>query len=276
MKKVRSFLVPVLIAVFVAVMIFSVWQIVKTQLEYKEADTLYFDLQDKYVETVPETTPGTKESEETTDAPDPSEPVTESSDTTSEPETETVPITVDFASLLADNGDVVGWIFCPDTPINYPVVQGKDNNEYLRHDLNGRYLVSGTLFVDYRNGSIGEDTNFVIYGHNMKNQTMFGTILKYKEQSYYNAHPLLYYLTPEQNYMLEPIAGLVVSTGDMIYQTSPDMENFPAYVEKHVDKSGFRSEATYTPGDILVTLSTCSYEFDTARYVLVCKLTEIE
>lgn len=276
MKKVRSFLVPVLIAVFVAVMIFSVWQIVKTQLEYKEADTLYFDLQDKYVETVPETTPGTKESEETTDAPDPSEPVTESSDTTSEPETETVPITVDFASLLADNGDVVGWIFCPDTPINYPVVQGKDNNEYLRHDLNGRYLVSGTLFVDYRNGSIGEDTNFVIYGHNMKNQTMFGTILKYKEQSYYNAHPLLYYLTPEQNYMLEPIAGLVVSTGDMIYQTSPDMENFPAYVEKLVDKSGFRSEATYTPGDILVTLSTCSYEFDTARYVLVCKLTEIE
>lgn len=276
MKKVRSFLVPVLIAVFVAVMIFSVWQIVKTQLEYKEADTLYFDLQDKYVETVPETTPGTKESEETTDAPDPSEPVTESSDTTSEPETETVPITVDFASLLADNGDVVGWIFCPDTPINYPVVQGKDNNEYLRHDLNGRYLVSGTLFVDYRNGSIGEDTNFVIYGHNMKNQTMFGTILKYKEQSYYNAHPLLYYLTPEQNYMLEPIAGLVVSTGDMIYQTSPDMENFPAYVEKLVDKSGFRSEAAYTPGDILVTLSTCSYEFDTARYVLVCKLTEIE
>lgn len=276
MKKVRKYLIPILIIVFATVMLVSIWQIMKTQLEYMDADTLYSEFQDKYVETIPETTPGTEVIKESTDTSDTSGSEPNSTDTTSESETEAVPITVDFVSLLADNGDVVGWIYCPNTPINYPVAQGKDNNEYLRHDLKGKYLVSGTLFVDYRNGLIGEDINYVIYGHNMKNQTMFGTILKYKEQSYYDEHPVLYYLTPEQNYKLEPIAGLVVSTEDMIYQPSPETDSFSEYVEKLVEKSGFQSEAEYFPGDSLVTLSTCSYEFDTARYVLVCKLTEIE
>lgn len=264
MKKAKNALVSVLIAVLIAVMVFCVWQIVKTQRDYKEADTLYSQLQDKYVETVPETTPDTFGEE------------SDSPDVTPESPPETAPITIDFRNLLAENEDVVGWIYCPDTPINYPVVKGKDNNEYLRRDMNGKYLVSGTIFADYRNEPIVEDLNYVIYGHNMKNQTMFGTILKYKEQSYYDAHPVLYYLTPEQNYKLEPIAGLVVSTEDMIYQPSPETDSFSEYVEKLVEKSGFRSEAEYFPGDTLVTLSTCSYEFDTARYVLVCKLTEIE
>lgn len=268
MKNARKVLVPILITALIAFMVFCVCQIVKTQQDYKEADTLYSELRDKYVETVPDILPET--------TPDTSGTESESSDTTPEPLSETVPIAIDFDALLADNEDVVGWIYCPDTPINYPVAQGKDNNEYLRHDLNGKYLVSGTIFVDYRNGPVGEDLNYVIYGHNMKNQTMFGTILKYKEQSYYDEHPVLYYLTPEQNYKLEPIAGLVVSTEDMIYQPSPETDSFSEYVEKLVEKSGFRSEAEYYPGDTLVTLSTCSYEFDTARYVLVCKLTEIE
>lgn len=268
MKKAKNALVSVLIAVLIAVMVFCIWQIVKTQRDYKEADTLYSQLQDKYVETVPDILPET--------TPDTSGTESESFDTTPEPLPETAPIAIDFDALLAENEDVVGWIYCLDTPINYPVVMGKDNNEYLRRDMNGKYLVSGTIFADYRNEPIGEDLNYVIYGHNMKNQTMFGTILKYKEQSYYDEHPVLYYLTPEQNYKLEPIAGLVVSTEDMIYQPSPEAESFSKYVEKLVEKSGFRSDAEYFPGDSLVTLSTCSYEFDTARYVLVCKLTEIE
>lgn len=268
MKNARKVLVPILITALIAFMVFCVCQIVKTQQDYKEADTLYSELQDKYVETVPdilsETTPDTSGTE------------SESSDTTPEPLPETAPIAIDFDALLADNEDVVGWIYCPDTPINYPVAQGEDNNEYLRHDLNGNYLVSGTIFVDYRNGPVGEDLNYVIYGHNMKNQTMFGTILKYKQQSYYDEHPVLYYLTPERDYKLEPIAGLVVSTEDMIYQTSLEAEGFSAYMKTLTEKSGFKSSVEYSPGDTVVTLSTCSYEFDTARYVLVCKLTEIE
>lgn len=271
MKKI---LVPVLIAVFIAVMLFSAFQIVRIWSNYSKADTLYSEMQDKYVGTTPVAPPDTSAPET---EPPATEPTQESDAPSESQETspETVGIAVDFDALLAENGDIVGWLYCPDTPINYPVVQGEDNNEYLRSDLKGQYLYSGTIFVDYRNGPIGEDPNYLIYGHNMRNQTMFGPILEYEAQSYYDEHPVLYFLTPTQNYKLEPLAGAVVATNAMIYQISPDEEEFAQYMEELIEASGFKSQASFTPGDAVVTLSTCSYEYNTARYVLVCKLTEM-
>ena len=71
-------------------------------------------------------------------------------------------------------------------------MQAEDNDRYLRRDLNGKYLVSGTVFVDYRNGVIGEDCNYIVYGHNMKDGTMFSSLAKYKEQSYYGNDRVCY------------------------------------------------------------------------------------
>ena len=99
----------------------------------------------------------------------------------SEDRKEEYPITVDFAELKKENNDIVAWIYSEDTPINYPVVQAQDNEFYVHRLINKNKGSQGTLFADYRN-NIEKDANTIIYGHNMKNGTMFGTIKKYKNQ----------------------------------------------------------------------------------------------
>ena len=70
------------------------------------------------------------------------------------PVSETAPITVDFERLQEENKDIIAWLYCPDTEINYPVVQSKDNEYYLRRLLDGTWNIAGTLFIDYRNAAI--------------------------------------------------------------------------------------------------------------------------
>lgn len=251
------------------IMAVSTFQIISTYLEYKKVSDVYEDLRNKYVDAVPQTTENTEPMNTTED----SEIETNLTDIESA-ETEPVPamISVNFDAFLEENQDIVGWIYCPDTPISYPVVQGQDNDQYLHADLKGKYLVSGMLFVDYRNSKIGQDRNYIIYGHNMKNGSMFSSLLKYKEQSYYEQHPTLIYLTPEGNYAIELIAGLVISKTDIIYEANPDIEDFQGYLSNAVQKSTFRSTVAHTDEDAFVVLSTCSYEFDAARYVVIGKL----
>lgn len=262
--KGKSKLKNIILAVGLLVFVISAIQIAVTCLQYREADETYEKIQEKYMDTVPEQPP------ETEGATIPAATETETVPT------ETLPIQVDFDTLLQDNGDVVGWIYSEGTPINYPVVQASDNSYYLRRDMNGNYLVSGTVFLDYRCGLPGEDRNYVIFGHNMKNETMFGTLVKYKDSSYYAAHPVLYYLTPDVGYKIELYAGLVVSTDEVIYRVDLSEEEMSAFLEKAKEKSTFTSETVIEENDNLVTLSTCSYEFDGARYVLIGKLVPIE
>ena len=119
------------------------------------------------------------------------------------------PIEVDFDELLAINGDVVGWLYCEGTPINYPVVQGDDNSYYLKHLIDGSKNINGTLFIDHRNGANFADENTVVYGHHMKNGSMFASLVNYKSQEYFDAHPILYFLTPDGNYRIELFSGYV-------------------------------------------------------------------
>ena len=153
-----------------AVFVMAVFNIGKIYYDYNKADNIYEVMQDEYV--------ATKDVESNSEA-------TQGNDEQPPKSTEP-PIAIDFDALLNRNKDVIGWLYCPDTVINYPVVQGKNNDQYLRKDLDGKYLVSGTLFADYRNGELNEDANYIIYGHNMKNGTMFSSLAKYKQQSYYN------------------------------------------------------------------------------------------
>ena len=240
-KELRTALIVILIIIFAV----SAFQVIKITHDYKTADKSNSELQEWFVQEV-----------ETHTEPNAAE------------ETVQMPISVDFDALKQENSDIVGWIYCPDTPINYPVVKGKDNNQYLRADVKGKYIVSGTIFADYRNNEVGKDKNYIVHGHNMKNATMFGTLVKYKEQSYYDAHPILYFLTPESNYIIELCAGTVVKDDADIYQTTPK-ENIVADI---IDKSTFKSSVEITTEDNIITLSTCSYEFKNARYVLVGKL----
>lgn len=256
--KNRKF-IKIINTVLIAVFVFAAFNIGKIYYDYNKADNTYEVIQDKYV--------ATKEVEFNSEA-------TQGNEDQPQKEIEP-PIAINFDALLDRNKDVIGWLHCPDTVINYPVVQGKNNDQYLRKDLNGKYLVSGTLFADYRNGELDEDANYIIYGHNMKNGTMFSSLGKYKQQSYYNQHPIMYYLTPDGNYKLELFAGLVVKRDDKIYLPNQSEEEFTELIEKCRAKSTFKSNVELEYNDTIVTLSTCSYEFDHARYIVIGRLTAV-
>lgn len=253
--KHRKF-IKIINIVLIAVFVMAVFNIGKIYYDYNKADNIYEVIQDEYVVT--------KDVESNSEA-------TQGNDEQPPKSTEP-PIAIDFDALLNRNKDVIGWLYCPDTVINYPVVQGENNDQYLRKDLDGKYLVSGTLFADYRNGTLGEDANYIIYGHNMKNGTMFSLLAKYKEQSYYDRHPVMYYLTPDGNYKLELFAGLVIKRDDKIYLPNQSKEQFDELVKDYRAKSTFKSDVELEYNDTIVTLSTCSYEFDDARYIVMGRL----
>lgn len=210
-------------------------------------------------------------------------PVTQTSDTDSisKQETEsdakqlpneTAPIEVDFEVLLEKNEDIIGWLYSEDTPINLPVVQSTDNDYYLRRLVDGTWNSSGTLFADYRNAGDFTDSNTVIYGHNMKNKEMFGTLPYYKEQSYFEEHPAMWLLTPNGDYKIELLAGYVTPTTSDVYSFDQSEEDVLATVQQAMEKSTFAAEVEIAQGDRFITLSTCSYEYDNARYVLIGRL----
>ena len=182
---------------------------------------------------------------------------------------------IDFEELWALNEDVVAWLELPGTIINYPVAQGKDNNEYLRTLLDGTHHRFGTLFIDYRNEKDFSDENTIIYGHNIKAGDMFSILKNYREQSYYDEHPYFLLYTPEKTYILEIFAGKVVDANNAIPMTFETKEEYQEYLNHLVEKSTFQSDVTVTSDDRIVTLYTCASDFDDARYVLCGRLTEI-
>jgi len=249
MRKRRILLLSIALVLIITIL-FSAYKLLKLYFDYENAKNFYKEKQEQYVTYV-------SKEENTTETDD------------------SAPVKVDFEKLIAENSDVVGWIYCEGTPINYPIVQGENNSKYLHLGINNKYLISGTNFLDFRNYEIGIDENYIIYGHNMRNKTMFGTIDDYRSQSYYEKHPSIYYLTPQQNYRIDLIAGKQVLYNDFIYQTAPISSKFHSHVSDIVKNSTFKSDIKYNPGENIVTLSTCTDNSGKYRFVLIGKFVEI-
>lgn len=205
-------------------------------------------------------------------APDPSDTQTDSPAPTSD----LCPISVDFDALLAQNPDVIGWLYCPDTPIHYPVVQAEDNSTYLRRLLDGQWNSAGTLFLDYRNQSDLSDELSLIYGHNMQNDTMFATLPNYRDQRYYDAHPVLYVLTPQQHYRLDIQAGFTADDDDAIYTVPATAEEASALIADAISRSDFTAESPAQPDGTWLALSTCTYESQNSRYLVLGQLQKLD
>lgn len=179
---------------------------------------------------------------------------------------------VDFDSLLAENKDVVGWIYSEGTPINYPIVQSKDNDYYLRRMLDGSYNIAGSIFMDYRNSPDFTDLNTIIFGHNMRNDSMFSSLRDYDSQEYYEEHPVIHIITPEESYEVQLLSGFVTDIRSDIYNFPQTVEEQKILVEKIMKKSTFESKESFNEGDRLIILSTCSVEDKDSRYILVGKI----
>ena len=185
-------------------------------------------------------------------------------------------VSMDFSGLKAINPDAAGWIWAYDDVINYPVVLGNDNDYYLTHLFNGKSNRLGSVFMDYRSKGDFSDRNTAVYGHNMKDGSMFSSLNKYKKQEYYEKFPEMLLYTPEGNYKLEFFAGILASGSDEFIRLDfSDDEDFLSYTEEMKKKSTFKSDVSLEPGDRIVTLCTCSYDFHNARYALFGKLAEV-
>lgn len=182
---------------------------------------------------------------------------------------------VDFTPLERINPDVVGWLSAEGTEIDYPVVQGKDNDFYIRHLFTGERNKLGSIFMDYRNHSDFSDKNTIIYGHNMIDGSMFSSLTEYKDQGYYDNFPSMLLYTPAGNFTIELFAGIVVDGNyDSVRFDFKDDHDFESYTDSLKNKSTFKSSTIVKADEQIITLCTCSYEFNNARYVLYGKLTK--
>ncbi len=174
---------------------------------------------------------------------------------------------IDWQKLQAINPETKGWLFSQGTELSYPVVQGADNEYYLNHLFDGTENSSGCLFIDSR-WDEEKHRNCVIYGHHMKNGTMFALLENYQQQEYFEKHPVLQWITPEGTQTIELFSAYIASADSDAWKM--DFESGTEYVDwlKRIqDRSCFRSEYSPTEDDRVMTLSTCSYAFEEACFV---------
>ena len=255
----------VVFLILLAVAGVSVWHIYMPIHEDNVSAHAYEDLR-RFVEApVPELISGPDASRtDTASSPDaPSSPPAASTDSTPSQ------VQVDFESLRAVNPEVVGWLTIDGTDIDYPIAQHSDNDYYLHYLFNGEWNSSGCIFLDSRDSSDFSDKNSILYGPHMGNGSMFQNLIYYKDQSFYNEHPTAQLITPDGAYTVEFFAGYVTGVdGDAWQPDFASSEEFPEWLGNAKEKSLFESAATPTAGDRIVTLSTCSYEFYNARFVV--------
>lgn len=183
---------------------------------------------------------------------------------------------VDFASLRVLNSDVVGWIYGPGTRINYPVVQGTDNSFYLTHMFDGKENKCGSIFMDSLNNMDFSNTNSVLHGHHMKNGSMFASLTEYESQAYYDSHPVLWLATPEKSYQVEIFTGFVTDVDSEVWQIEfATKEEYKNWLGQMKERGMFECDVIPGIEDQILTLATCSYKYEDARFVVMGIMREV-
>lgn len=239
--------------------------------EYVEGDSVYEQMADMAIDSSKKDIEKSVEEGDSFEEAD----VTENNLTNSKASCET--LCVDFEKLKNINPDIVAWIYSPNTVINYPVVQTKDNSYYLTHLMDGTVNKNGCLFIECKNKNPFLDDNTIIYGHNMASGKMFAELLNYRSQDYYNGHKFIYLITEEVTYKMELFTSYTTDPGSDAYTISlGDKNNFVSWLRKMAENADFKTKMKINTNDRIVTLSTCSYSRKNARYVVMGRLVELE
>lgn len=179
----------------------------------------------------------------------------------------------DWPALTKKYEDIRAWLYQKGTVINYPVAQADDNSYYLYRLINGKWNVKGTLFIDYRNEHPFKDFMTVIYGHRMKDHSMFWHIADYRELKYYRKHPTMTLYTPHNTYTMKIFAATTIPADSERYQFSfPTKADRQEYLNWIAAKSDIQTNVNVSADDRIVMLSTCTYEYQDARAVVFAKL----
>lgn len=255
-KKKGDIILTLALIVAVAVFCFAAYNLFHIYTEYKKGTDEYNHIEQMAVtERAPEST---EEASDTEQGPQP-------------------PFDVDFATLQGVNPDVVGWIYIEALDgISYPVVQGEDNEEYLHTTYEKNYNFAGTIFIDYENSRDFTDCNTLVYGHNMKNGSMFGRLKNFSEdQTTYEKSKYFWIFTPEKDYRYEIISAYTTGVNSDTYTLFKGPgDEFQEYLDTIKGYSEIETDDTeLTIKDRIVTLSTCTGN-DATRYVVQGRLAD--
>ena len=188
---------------------------------------------------------------------------------------------IDFEALQKENPDIYAWITIPDTEISYPVVQNRNTTDlydeyYLNHVVDGVSGFAGAIFTQRINATDFSDGNTVIYGHNLKNGTMFTHLHDYESQEFMDSHRTIYIYTPDTIFTYEVFAAVPFSDEHlMIAYDYSSKEGIQTFVDAVMDRGGvYAQDAAISGEDQLLTLSTCMNQAPNQRYLVVAKLVE--
>ena len=173
--------------------------------------------------------------------------------------------------LKSINSDYKMWIQIENTNINYPVVQSSDNDYYLKHNFRKESNISGTVFVESAN-DIDNDKNIILYGHNMRNGTMFNNITNYKEESFFNEDNKINIIMNNTLYEYEVFSVYVKNVSEVNLAIGfANEDEFINYAYNQAEESLYKKDVDFSAEDNLITLVTCSYEFTDARTIVVAR-----
>jgi len=186
-------------------------------------------------------------------------------------------VDIDFPAWQSLNQDVQAWIHNEAIRVDHPILKSPDNEYYLTHDIDLSFKAMGSIFFDFRNKTNFSDRNTIIYGHNFDNGLMFSNLVWYKSQQFFEQNPYYYLYTPERVYRVDIAAGIVVSETDITYLAvdfRSDME-FRSLIQKINENSVIETEIELSPRDHLVTLYTCTNDWQGQRFVVIGKITQL-
>ncbi len=180
-----------------------------------------------------------------------------------------------FQELQQINPDVFGWISIYGTPIDYPIVQGEDNWEYINKNAEGEYALTGAIFLDAYGDPEMKSFHNIIYGHNMVPNVMFGSIKEFKEQSFFDSHLYGSLYVRGEMYGLEIFALIHADAYDQeIYRNNLTEDDREGYLEAISQRAVHERQIGVTVDDRILLLSTCSSDSTNGRDILVARITE--
>lgn len=244
-KKKSNFFSNLILLLCIIVFCFSAYKLVSYLTEYKRGEQEYSEL----------STAVSTEAE---------------SEKTSEQKEN--PPKVDFQKLKAINPDIISWICIDGTVINYPVVQGSDNEYYLHRTFENQSNFSGAIFLDAKNQSDFSSDNSIVYGHNLKTGKMFGSLKYYEDKEYWKDHPYIWIITEEESIKYHIFASYRTSVNDFVYVLEfGTEEEFADYLTKCQKASYYDTGIEIGTDDSLLTLSTCTSDSEDGRRVVQAK-----